>query len=286
MERAEYINAAYNTLESLPSTDELIPASIVGHQLRRRLGGPRWTEFGFRSLKDLLREMQSFGFLEIGETTRGALAVKVAEGQRLLSTREERPARTDQRLLPHVWAAFVIEQPRGERFIHKTTGEIRTGVEERPSPIEDWVPVPLIADDVQRTWAEEFLRKQELSPDPGFADELAAQDWYHKFPLALAQQSPRLASEWNRLRSTFVMDEVRRWCDSNDVRHELVFGRRSHAEGLVQANLVGSRDKLNDARKREIVLEALACASLECLLDVPIPAKYFFDALLKQADRP
>lgn len=288
MDKSAYIDFVFGVIQPLSPSGEQVTAAKLGLDLRRLLGSSSWTGYGFNTLKDLLREMERSGLLQIVETDRGALAVQT-DNKRQPQSGNSSSVGTDRqtfnvRLRQEMWSAFVIGEPGGKRFLNKATGEVRMGLRTPPAPVEDWLQLTPISSDAQREWAEVFLREHDLSSNLHIVNSLTPIDWYRSFPQALRKHSPALASEWNRHRSRLVVDEVQRWCAENDLSPEIAFERRIRRERLKRSSAtVGHSVVWDEESMRSIVLEALADTPSDWLLNLSIPSRYIFRALAKHS---
>ena len=288
MDRTAYIDYVYQVIESQQPSNQLITAAKLGLDLRRTAGGARWVDYGFSTLKELLQEMERLGLLRIGETDRGALAVQVENKEQLplghSPTTDKNPPKSNLRLRQEIWSAFVIEEPRGKRFLNRSTREVRIGLREAPEPVDDWLRVVPISSDVQRAWAQEFLRDRDLISNLPIVNSLTPNEWYRSFPEALRDHAPKLGFEWNRHRSSLVAAEVRRWCGENNLDSEIAFQREIGRERLKRfPTALGHGVIWDEELQRLIVLEALASAPSDWLLDLSIPSKYIFRALAQHS---
>lgn len=288
MDKSAHIDFVYDVIHSQSPTGEPITAAKLGLELRRALGGPGWMVHGFNTLKDLLQEMERLELLQIVETDRGALAVQI-ENKKRPPSGDSPSVGTGRstsrvRLRQDIWAAFVIAEPGGKRFLNKATGETRMGLREPPVPADDWLRVIPISSDAQRAWAHEFLRERDLSSNLPIVNSLTPDDWHRTFPEALREHSPVLASEWNRRRSSLVVGEVRRWCAENELSPEIAFERQLRQKRPKQSPATVGRSAVWDEESmRSIVLEALADTPNDWLLNLSIPSQYIFRALAKHS---
>ncbi len=290
MDRLGYVVSAYELIKSQSLPGELIPASRVGLMLRAAHGGPRWEEHGFKALKDLLHLMEEQGLLRIDETSRGALAIRLEDKEPPVSdptiASGDNLSMSNQLLRSEVWRAFVMEAPPGRRFLNKKSAEVLAGLQEPPSPTEDWIELAPVPAETQRRWAKEFLSELGLTSNSKILDSLVAHDWYRTFRVALGEHSPALVADWNRRRSSLVTQQVRGWCDENGLDHTIAFRNRVRKERLSPSQpLLGSNLRWDEDALRSIVVKALEGAPIEWLLDVPIPSKYIFRALLGRSAR-
>ena len=288
MDGSKFVFSAFELIKSQSSPGELIPASRVGLILRGAHGGPRWEEHGFNALKDLLLQMKEQGLLQIDETSRGALAIRLEDSKSPTldhaTTMRHDHSMSSQMLRSEVWRAFVMEEPQGRRFLNKESAEIAVGLQEPPKPTEHWIEMVPISAETQRDWAKEFLAELDLASNPKIIDSLVPHDWYRTFPVTLGDHSPPLVSNWNRRRSSLVAWQVRQWCDENDLSHEIAFRPRARNQGLPPSrSLVGPSVPWDEDTLRSVVLRALENAPIDWLLDVPIPSKYIFRALMRQS---
>ena len=211
MDNSGYVASAYELIKSQSFPGELISASRVGLMLRAAHGGSRWEKHGFKALKDLLHQMEEQGLLQIGETSHGALAIKLEDSKSPVldpatASRDSR-SMSNQLLRSEIWRAFVMEEPKGKRFLNKESAEILAGLQGSPSPVEDWIELIPISAETQRNWAKEFLAELNLTSNSKIIDSLAPYDWYRTFPATLGEHFPPLVSDWNRHRSNLVAQQ-------------------------------------------------------------------------------
>ncbi len=288
MDKSAYIDSVCDVIQSQSPSGEPVTAARLGLELRRAQDGPGWMAHGFNTLKSLLQEMERLELLRIVETNRGALAVQIENMKRppsgdSPSVGTGRPT-SRVRLRQNIWAAFVIAEPGGERFLNKATGETRMGLREPPVPADDWLQVIPISSDAQRAWAQEFLRDRNLSSNLSIIDSLTPNDWHRSFPEALRKHSPVLATEWNRRRSRLVVDEVRRWCAENELNPEIAFERQVRQQQHKRSPAtVGRSVAWDEESMRLIVLDALADTPSDWLLNLSIPSRHIFRALAKRS---
>jgi hypothetical protein len=253
------------------------------------LSGTSWEEYGFRSLKALLQTMEQKGVLRIGETEHGALAVQVEDKLQLQLEPAPSAAKNHSMsfrpLRKQFWLTFAFEEPKGKRYLNKKTVEARLGLSEAPSPPSDWLLVEPISRDVQQTWAREFLRERDLSTNASLTDALNQDDWYRSFSSALREESTELLSAWNRQRSNHVAEHVQHWCEEHGLNPETAFQRPFRKEQLKSTTALHAMSWDEDSMRR-VVLDALAGAPTDWLLDLPIPSKYVFRVLTNRPGRP
>lgn len=288
MDRTDYLSSARQVIESEASPGQLITAAKVGLLLRRSLGGPRWQEFGFRSLKDLLVFMEQRGWVRMGETDSGALAIQIDAGVQLPLDHPKASNKLNvapsRRLRGEYWIAFAVEEPRGKRFVNRQSGEVRMGLKAAPSPTDDWLEIEPIGE--QKAWAEEFLREHDLLGNTDLMGALGAPDWYRTFPEALRSVSLELVTNWNRQRSAQVAEYVRQWCQEHAMNLEIPFQKPFRQRRDQKRATFPAPENLGDEKSmRKVVLDALATVPTDWLLDLPIPPKYIFRVLTTRSGR-
>ncbi|MCY3820211.1 MAG: hypothetical protein OXH52_12745 [Gammaproteobacteria bacterium] len=233
----------------------------------------------------MLHLMEDQGLLRIDETSRGAFAIKLEDKEPPVrgptTASGDSRSMSNQLLRSEVWRAFVMEEPPGRRFLNKESAEVLAGLQEPPSPSEDWIELAPVPAETQRDWAKEFLGELGLMSNSKILDSLVADDWYRTFRLALGEHSPALVAEWNRRRSSLVTQQVRQWCNENGLSHTIAFRNRVRIERLPPSHpLLGSNLQWDEAALRSIVIKAFEGAPIEWLLDVSIPSKYILRALM------
>ena len=227
--------------------------------------------------------------LRIVETSHGALAVKLNDNGDLAPdpaiVRSGSSGVPSQMLRSEIWRAFVMEEPKGKRFVKMESGQVIMGLPEGASPTDDLIELTPILGETQRGWARQYLSEQDLTSNSAILDSLEPSDWYRTFPAALGELSPSLVSDWNRRRSNLVAQQVRQWCDERNLKYEIAFRDRIHGEHLSRSRSLGGLGaEWNEESFRSVVLDALEGAPIEWLLDLPIPPKYILRALMKQSE--
>ena len=302
MQKSEFQKEALGVLISEFGVGKMVTAATVGMIIRRRFDGPRWKDFGYSSLKELLIAMDRDGLLHVGESEHGALAVAVADGSR-------RPCGTDagsaqaqasgtlekaesldedsavrRPLRSTFWIAFAIDKPDGLRFLNRSTGEVRLGLESAPMPEAEWIEIERIPDDEQRGWARDFIDQKKLATDNQIREAIDSQSWYQDLPTALQTQSADLAKEWNRKRSENVARAVFKWAKEKGVKPEYAFGSSNLKPQLIRSKKKSQPvSSLDENQVRKIALQAISQAPTDWILDIPIPTKYILRALAKNS---
>jgi hypothetical protein len=244
-----------------------IKGSTLGQLIRRALPDQHWQACGFPTLKALLQELVKQQQVRIGNDDQGAFAVWLLAKPADLSPQRQRynPLRQD------VWNAFAISYPSGRRFMHRTSGAVRMGQVERPTPADQWAEFEAIGDEEQRKWAREFVA--ELEGGNQFTEAVNAEDWFRRFPRELRLSAiPDVGRKWNRVRTERVSAHVRNWCEENKIDPELAFQQQASADlAFRPASASVPRET------RTVVLAALARMTTDELLQIPIPAKYLLE---------
>lgn len=279
----EYLDFCLQVIRSnLDRESKYITAGRLGSILRRSNDGMGWEVFGYRTLSDVLRALEERKQITVGPNEKQALAVWVNE--EVLELVPMAPPRIYNPLRKAIWDAFVRETPSGRRFFHRTTSLVRIGIENAPSPGDEWVEIIPISADTQRGWAREFVKSKNAATDE-VCRAITSSDWFKQLHSELQIIDASLAKDWNRSRSLKVSEAVESWCAQFAVAPDLVFQttaqipRRTRAESRVPTMAAESQLKLNNIEERQIVLNALLLMSTEALLELPIPAKYMLTAL-------
>jgi hypothetical protein len=275
----EYVDLALQIIRSnISPQDRSITAAHLGLVLRRAQPEADWRTYGFPSLKALLLTMQERRLVELGQNPKEALAVWPVESTFALEPPE--PSRTFNPLAKPFWVAFVVNQPWGRRFFHRPTDTIRMGLKEAPSPGDEWIEIPPISGETQKTWARDFLKKPELKERKELVQALEEPEWFRAFPVRLAAIDPLLVKEWNRLRSVRVSETVKAWCAKYGINPSIAFQSESTRSTLKPQGTRNGQSGHAPLPKsaRATVLAALARLPTEYLLEIPIPAKYLLQA--------
>lgn len=271
--------------QNLGPGESAVTAAAVGMYMRAAVPDVNYRTFGKRSLLVILQELEQAGRVRLVKTTKGALAVEPTETAGTpatqLAAREQARTPSFNPLHVAVWNAFVMGAPVGRRFMHRTNGALRSGLEVPPSPADEWVEIKPISLEVQHEWATRFLAKEEGDHAPHLRSALAEPGWHPRvFLSTMKTVSEDLARRWNLFRSQQVSTHVQAWLDQHAVAHHLAFNapaRSASAESTVETGDAG-----REATRRAI-LAALETLPLDQLLDLRIPAGAMLAAL--QASR-
>lgn len=276
----DYFDFALQVIKSNLNPDRgYLHVARLGVLLRNSNPGVTWQKFGFSTLASFLGVLSERRQIDVIETEKGALAVKLPEGDFRLQPPQSPPAYNPLR--KPVWVAFVLEEPGGRRFLHRVSGRVLLSIQQAPAPVDEWVEITPVSSDEQRAWAREFLATKQIEREDA-ARALAADEWYKEFPRVLRELDPPLLREWNQIRSSKISELVSSWCAANAISTALVFQfePRVPRVPVVRTRLPVERvatRPTDDVRK--IVLEALSQLPTEALLEIPIPAKYLLPAI-------
>jgi hypothetical protein len=274
----EYVDFGFQVLKSnIDPASGFLTAARFGVLLRRANDETTWKSLGLNSLSSFLKILEGRGLVSVGPNEKKALSVWI-KTDGLPPHPPAQPTKAYNPLRKSVWSAFVLDGPVGKRFLHRTTGAVRLGVDTSPSPVDEWVEIVPVSQDDQRKWAREYIRSKKLESKP-ITDALEAPGWYVRLTAALAAVDANAARHWNRCRSLKISHTVEEWCAKNSIQNALVF----------QSDLKDSQAKfpaakalsppMDQDRQRALVLAALAELPTESLLEIPIPAKYLFGVL-------
>lgn len=258
-----------------------LTAAALGTLLHQSSPDVTWKSFGKRSLAELLDDPWFEGKLDKSLTEKGALAVIPVGHQ---ATTSNHAIERFNPLRKAMWEAFVVVSPYGRRFVNRTNGTIRFGLDVAPAPADDWVEIHPIGNDVQLEWAREFSDAHAK----GLGQEPDSQNWTpHTFGAMLKQENEPLAALWNRFRSSRVSQVVQQWLNENALPPECAFQKRPTVTKFESLNSSGSdfQIELSPEETRQVLVAALSSLPLEKLLDIPIPPRLIFAALSKSKMR-
>jgi hypothetical protein len=267
----QYARSVVDLIRSnLHPVDRTVTAARLGLLLRQ--GGGDWALHGYRSLKDLLTELERRGFVRAEVTPKGALAVSVHDQGLPPTMPGPASAESIPPLRKTIWLAFIAEHQYGRRFLRKATGDVRVGDHGIPDASGQWIEIVPITSDQQKRWAEEFLRSKDFGQRAGFEAALASPDWYKELPRKLAVIDPEFAKEWNRLRSRRVAEYVLEFFRRNGIDPALATEpARPRPTALIDPARV---TPVRGSNARARVLAALQKMPTSELLEISIPAKY------------
>jgi hypothetical protein len=265
MTRTEYVDSVFQIIKNNERGGAGIPAAALGQLVLKSLG-VSWTTHGYPKLSSLLQELAESKRIKISNSPKGALAVQTfGVPEQPLSLVGRMPY-----LRNEIWGAFVNSRPHGRRFLDRTRGVLRMGLDEPPTPAEQWVEIKRTTDEAQKTWFCDFLQSKELASDARIRDELGSALWFVAAPKRMREINPDLIKQWNWARSERVTQHVFNWCDENGVPRTLVTAPAAEPT----KPLLPVVTPVDTPDVREQILTALGRMSTEELLEVPIPAKY------------
>jgi hypothetical protein len=262
----EYVDAVFQIISSNERPHGL-KASTLGQLIRRGLPNESWSTFGFRSLKSLLLHLEQQSLIRTGDDDTGAFAVWVSKTTSVATppqTQKYSPLRKD------VWLAFVASQPHGKRFVDRTSGTVRMGLQDSPHPAEQWTEIVPIPETEQKDWARHFVATHCASQTK-LLSTLTGPTWFTQFANELRASSPELSRLWNRVRSEKVSSHVKSWCEKHKIEPEIAFAQRADVtpQAAHSGPIAGSIEP-----RRAILLAAISKMSTDELVQLSIPARY------------
>lgn len=244
----------------------VMTAAALGEHLRRASQDTSWRTFGFATFLRYLESLERLRKLSLTKTDRQALAVSMPDDNAQNSV----PAPVYNPLRKPVWSALVFSAPPGRRFLHRTSGLVRMGLQSPPSPADEWVEIDLISDPVLKGWARDFLKSEDIS-DPQILRSIDETHWHLVFPQSLERLGQSMRIRWNRFRSSKVAQFAQDWCTRNKVDLHTVF-QTAETPPPAGANVAPIHSRRADDAQRHWILAALATLPTETLLSLPIPA--------------
>lgn len=276
----DYIAQALQVLAaSLHQPDDVLTAAVFGQLLRRANPQKTWKDFDFPSFKRFLETLEQRGHLELVETDKRALAVKPKAAAKMPVEVAPTRANSYNPLRKAVWAAFVFSVPEGQRYMHRRRGDVRMGLQQSPTPIDEWVEVSPVEEATQKRWGQEFA-----NGDAAAEQALSHPQWHSEFPKALASIQPRMRADWNRLRSERISEHVKQWAIRNGVSHEILFEQDaipSHQKPSVERVESGPLDDQN----RQAILAAINGLPTSDLMRLWLPVGVVLDAVRAHSKR-
>lgn len=274
----EFLSAVFELIKlNYPvGSPDGMSAARVGMLIRQAFPQVSWESIGFPKLKHILSSLEARGWIKTGQNSKFALSIWLTEPIRESQTAIPSPRHNHRQFLrKDVWNAFVLEFPRGRRFLNRRNGAVRLAAIDAPDASDDWVEFEPIQQQLQRTWSEGFLDSHQLLSTPPFSTLLNSAEWYRGLRDELLRRDPTLVGAWNRARTEKVVEYVNQWCANNGVPQELLFERSRFAQAQTEKAVPSSAINL-----REALIEAVGRMSLEELLEIRIPAKYLVEQLL------
>jgi hypothetical protein len=282
MSRDEFLDSVNQIIITNERSGAGLKASVLGVLILKSLR-VHWNDFGFHTLKTVLQELEGRSQVRIGYDEKNVYTVwplvTATAPISLVHTVQSLPSQpTNDRLKKGVWIAFVNALPQGRRFIHRATGATRMGLFEVPHPESEWTEIHRIGDDVQRTWAREFLDNKLLGNNLLLREALNDGPWFMTFRDRLRAMDPQLLSQWNSRRSARVKTYVDEWCAKKGLDPQLM---REKNEAVGQLGEQPEKGVSTESA-REHILAALARMPTPELLQIPIAGKYFYPEELNQ----
>lgn len=245
-------------------------AAAAGQLVRLAAPDLTWKSFSKTSMSQILKELEGQGKIKLTSTPKGALEIQLAAGQG--SAAAVAPARTHNPLHKPVWEAFVLSRPVGRRFMHRHSGLIRSGLENSPVPMDEWIEIPTIDASEQSQWAREFALAEGESLKQSLMIWLAANTWQQiGFSKHLQSIDESASRRWNQVRSARVSSVVQAWLDRHSLPPELAFIASASGQAIGHAALPVPHS-LEEEDARRTILRLLEALPLRDLLELRIPA--------------
>lgn len=297
MNYSQYLDRVVQLIRLNHKSGQSLTAAVLGSFISSAITEATFKDFDKRHLRDVLADLAADNRIVITTTEKGALAVQpLAEGGQPRAAESSSASARTIPLKKPVWEAFVFPVPAGKRFGHRHSALIRTGLVESPSPAEDWVEISQINNDVQYTWALDFVASEVNEHVADVDAALRVPLWN---PVVFAQVlrglNPSLAKRWNSYRSKMASMHVRTWLTQVGLPDSWAFeplarpavtkkdADVSSAAGSTESATSGLSNSDTDAR--QIILAALAQLPLSKLLELPIPAGVMLDAIASRSSR-
>lgn len=276
----DYIAQAMQVLATnLHHPDASLTAAVFGQLLRQANPQKTWKDFEFSSFKRFLEALEQRGLLELVETDKRALAVKSRTTAQVPAGATPKRANNYNPLRKAVWAAFVFSVPEGQRYMHRRRGDVRMGLRQSPTPIDEWVEVSPVEETTQKAWGREFA-----NGDVTAEKALTHPQWHTEFPKALAAIHPRMRGDWNRLRSERISEHIKQWAIHNGVSHEILF-EQDDAAAYNKPNLESVDSSSPDDPNRQAILAAITTLPTSDLMRLWLPVGVVLDAVRAQSKR-
>lgn len=255
-----------------------ITVAVLGERLKRSNLEVNWKTFGYPSLLRLLEDLERRNLVSLRKTEKDALAV-APFGLTTTAALTGPPAipsmpKTYNALRKSVWAAFVFTTPEGRRFIHRASGVVRMGLQQEPTPIDEWSEIQPIPEDLQKEWAASFA-----AGDAALLAAMHQANWHTAFPNTLMLKSHSERAAWNRHRSVSVSRLVEEWALAHSYPKELLFEPRESTVAPVPKSPEVPRPLSSDEQVRRWLLAAISQLSTEQLLAIPITGQLLLSAM-------
>lgn len=297
MNYSQYLDRVVQLIRLNHKSGQSLTAAVLGSFISSAITEATFKDFGKRHLREVLADLAAANRIVITATEKGALAVQpLADGEQPSTVESSSASSRTIPLRKPVWEAFVFPVPAGKRYGHRHSALIRTGLVESPSPAVDWVEISQINNDVQYTWALDFVAAEVNEYVEDVEAALRAPLWN---PIVFAQVlrglDPSLAKRWNSYRSKMASEHVRSWLAEVGLPESWAFEplvrpavAKKEAEVSSSAgSTVPAASGLSnaDADARQVILAALAQLPLSKLLELPIPAGVLLNAIASRSSR-
>ena len=179
-----------------------------------------------------------------------------------------------------VWQGMVYERFQGEHVsMHRATGEVRKWREEAPTPPEEWVDLPHIDQDLQRQWAQEFLRESALESRVNWGDVNASVRWFESFGATLEALGGTHRRDWNTFRHRRVQKRVSEWAAAEGISETMLYASGPRPAPVPLAPVAGARTPAEIDRMRDLTWRAYELVILSPDLDTRTRAQLVLAAL-------
>lgn len=285
MDPSSYLKTVLTVIERVQGRNGRpgVLLSYLGVCLRRE--GLDWAAFGYPRLSAVTDELRRAGVIRVSVNNRTEViveATKPADDSRetRLTTSQQGPtedvlmAQPFRPLRFSLWQAFSLPSEESH-YLDRSTGLVQRGT--APANGAAIEPIPA---DVQRGWAQDFLRKSALAAPPDLELMLNSPKWFRQFAEFLRRTGVGQLAAWNRFRSHLIIAYAKNWAERNSVPQDRLFQepskpKEAQAKGSEESPLASAAAQAPSERRndgiREVLLASIAEMSTEELLKFPIP---------------
>lgn len=251
-------------------------AAGVSSQMRSRSPAFNFAVLGYRSFRDLLREADEQGAVDVTwpERRSGLDAYVWLPGEEQVPP----PPRSSERP-PHVktdlWRAFMHFDANSSRYWDRKTGQV-VGSDVAAQDVHDLIPITPIRIENQIEWMRTFTAALDSSAQDRQALENAlAQDRPAGAFASAVRQFPATETQWRRSLVEHVTEVVERWKTSHGLNVDILddhAAKPTHTQRAGRARR--GAGELNDEEIRGRVIAAVRAMPMSDVLQLRLPVEY------------
>jgi hypothetical protein len=255
--------------------------SRLGLLLRREIPGFTAEDYGYQSLRELVRKFPETGTLVQGRKPPELWLVAPHGQPPAVASREEIKERG--RLRPEWWRAIVHFDPAYHAWLDLETSTLCEDPAVTAAQPERYLEIPRFSLEDQRKLAREFAEQQEAAVRDRLLLSLNADSWMTAFLEEADQVGAKPA--WGQRRTQIIAKAAHEWVKNHDIEPGVLFEpwsstspRGGRNSGPVAGSEVadGPTLRMDEGAFRQFLHQIIDQMTEAELMHIPIPGRFLF----------